>query len=188
MSQDNVLTVQAVDEEPLAEHATQRSRHHYAKLVDRYFEYAHSNRLEEVVAMFTDDAFATFVVAPEPFSGKEAIRGFYTQLFPGLPAHRARDLLGHHRGQPRDHRAEDDHRQARRHPRGPALQHQSLHLRGRSHQDPARDGQPRLIIRLNKRGAPPPRECPRGSRGGGVVAVYVSTGSRRSGFRRCTST
>jgi hypothetical protein len=85
MSQDNVRTAQAVDEKPLAEHDTQRSRHHYAKLVDKYFKYAHSNRLEEVVAMFTDDAFATFVVAPEPFYGKEAIRGFYTQLFQDFP-------------------------------------------------------------------------------------------------------
>jgi hypothetical protein len=84
MSQDNVQTVQAVDEKPLAEH-TPHSRKHYAKLVDKYFEYAHSNRLEEVVAMFTDDAFATFVVAPEPFSGKEAIRGFYAQLFQDYP-------------------------------------------------------------------------------------------------------
>jgi hypothetical protein len=85
MSQDNVRTAQAVDEKPLAEHDTQRSRHHYAKLVDQYFKYAHSNRLEEVVAMFTDDAFATFVVAPEPFYGKEAIRGFYAQLFQDFP-------------------------------------------------------------------------------------------------------
>jgi hypothetical protein len=84
MSQDNVRTVQAV-EEKLAENATGKSRHHYAKLVDQYFEYAHSNRLEEVVAMFTDDAFATFVVATEPFYGKEAIRGFYTQLFQDFP-------------------------------------------------------------------------------------------------------
>jgi hypothetical protein len=75
MSQDNVLTVQA----------TQSSRDHYAALVARYFKYAHSNRLEEVVAMFTDDAFATFVVAPEPFSGKAAIRGFYAKLFQDFP-------------------------------------------------------------------------------------------------------
>jgi len=85
MSQDNVSTLQTAEEKPLAEHANQRSRQHYAKLVDKYFEYAHSNRLEEVVAMFTDDAFATFVVAPEPFYGKEAIRGFYTQLFQDFP-------------------------------------------------------------------------------------------------------
>ena len=83
MSQDNVSTVQAVDEK-LTENA-RKGRHHYARLVDQYFEYAHSNRLEEVVAMFTDDAFATFVVAPEPFYGKEAIRGFYTQLFQDFP-------------------------------------------------------------------------------------------------------
>ena len=61
---------------PLAEYAAQSSRDHYAALVAKYLEYAHSNRLEEVVSMFTDDAFATFVVAPEPFYGKEAIRGF----------------------------------------------------------------------------------------------------------------
>ena len=61
------------------------SRDHYAALVAQYFESAHSNRLEEVVAMFTDDAFATFVVAPEPFYGKEAIRGFYAQLFQDFP-------------------------------------------------------------------------------------------------------
>jgi hypothetical protein len=84
MSQNNVSTVQAV-EEKLTENAAHKSRHHYAKLVDKYFEYAHSNRLEEVVAMFTDDAFATFVVAPEPFYGKEAIRGFYAQLFQDFP-------------------------------------------------------------------------------------------------------
>jgi uncharacterized protein (TIGR02246 family) len=78
MSQDSVLTVHA------NEHSTE-SRRHYAALVDKYFEYAHSNRLEEVVAMFTDDAFATFVVAPEPFSGKEAIRGFYAKLFHDYP-------------------------------------------------------------------------------------------------------
>lgn len=78
MSQDSVLTVQA------NEHSTE-SRRHYAALVDQYFKYAHSNRLEEVVAMFTDDAFATFVVAPEPFSGKEAIRGFYAKLFQDYP-------------------------------------------------------------------------------------------------------
>jgi predicted SnoaL-like aldol condensation-catalyzing enzyme len=35
--------------------------------------------------MFTDDAFATFVVAPEPFYGKEAIRSFYAQLFQDFP-------------------------------------------------------------------------------------------------------
>ena len=85
MSQDNVRTLQAVEEKPVAEPDNQRSRRHYAKLVDQYFQYAHSNRLEEVVAMFTDDAFATFVVAPEPFYGKEAIRGFYTQLFQDFP-------------------------------------------------------------------------------------------------------
>ncbi|MFL6237681.1 MAG: nuclear transport factor 2 family protein [Thermoanaerobaculia bacterium] len=79
MSQDNVRT-----EQPPTEHAT-HNRKHYAELVDKYFEYAHSNRLEEVVAMFTDDAFATFVVAPEPFYGKEAIRGFYAQLFQDFP-------------------------------------------------------------------------------------------------------
>ncbi len=79
MSQDNVQTEQA------AQNATHGNRHHYAALVDQYFTYAHSNRLEEVVAMFTDDAFATFVVAPEPFYGKEAIRGFYTKLFQDFP-------------------------------------------------------------------------------------------------------
>jgi len=78
MSQDSVLTVQA------NEHSTE-SRRHYAALVDQYFKYAHSNRLEEVVAMFTEDAFATFVVAPNPFYGKEAIRGFYAQLFQDYP-------------------------------------------------------------------------------------------------------
>lgn len=70
---------------PIAEHAARSSRDHYAALVAKYFEDAHSNRLEEVVAMFTDDAFATFVVAPEPFYGKEAIRGFYAQLFQDFP-------------------------------------------------------------------------------------------------------
>jgi hypothetical protein len=60
-------------------------REHYAALVAKYFENAHGNRLEETVAMFTDDAFATFVVAPEPFYGKEAIRGFYAQLFVDFP-------------------------------------------------------------------------------------------------------
>ena len=35
--------------------------------------------------VFTDDAFATFVVAPEPCYGKEAIRGFYAQLFQDFP-------------------------------------------------------------------------------------------------------
>lgn len=79
MSQDNVQTEQD------AQDTTHRSRRHYAQLVDQYFTYAHSNRLEEVVAMFTDDAFATFVIAPEPFSGKEAIRGFYTKLFQDFP-------------------------------------------------------------------------------------------------------
>jgi hypothetical protein len=61
------------------------SRDYYAALVAQYFESAHSNRLEEVVAMFTNDAFATFVVAPEPFYGKEAIRGFYAKLFQDFP-------------------------------------------------------------------------------------------------------
>jgi hypothetical protein len=79
MSQDNVRTKQAP-----VEHGP-HNRKRYAELVDKYFEHAHSNRLEEVVAMFTDDAFATFVVAPEPFSGKEAIRGFYAQLFQDYP-------------------------------------------------------------------------------------------------------
>src|SRR4029079_3342870 len=78
MSQDSVLTVQA------NEHSTE-SRRHYAALVDQYSKYAHSNRLGEVFAMFTDDAFATFVVAPEPFYGKEAIRGFYAKLFQDFP-------------------------------------------------------------------------------------------------------
>jgi hypothetical protein len=79
MSQDNVRTEQDPNE-----HGP-HNRKHYAELVDKYFKYAHSNQLEEVVAMFTDDAFATFVVAPEPFSGKEAIRGFYAQLFQDFP-------------------------------------------------------------------------------------------------------
>jgi predicted SnoaL-like aldol condensation-catalyzing enzyme len=83
MSQDTVETIQTV-EEPLAKHAP-HNRKHYAELVDKYFKYAHSNRLEEVVAMFTDNAFATFVVAPEAFSGKDAIRGFYAKLFQDYP-------------------------------------------------------------------------------------------------------
>lgn len=70
---------------PVDQYVTKTGRDHYAALVTKYFEYAHSNRLEEVVAMFTDDAFATFVVAPEPFYGKEAIRGFYAQLFRDFP-------------------------------------------------------------------------------------------------------
>jgi ketosteroid isomerase-like protein len=70
---------------PIEQHVTQTGRDHYAALVARYFEYAHTNKLEEVVAMFTDDAFATFVIAPQPFSGKEAIRGFYAQLFVDYP-------------------------------------------------------------------------------------------------------
>ena len=82
MAQDDVRTVQDTHE---ARAHGKRSRAHYAALVDKYFEYAHSNRLDEVVAMFTDDAFATFVVAPEPFYGKEAIRGFYAQLFQDFP-------------------------------------------------------------------------------------------------------
>lgn len=85
MSQDNVRTVQAAHEAEGRDRVPQGGRAHYAALVDKYFEYAHSNRLEEVVAMFTDDAFATFVVAPEPFYGKEAIRGFYAQLFQDFP-------------------------------------------------------------------------------------------------------
>jgi hypothetical protein len=79
MSQDNARIDQVTKD------ATRRSRDHYADLVSKYFRCAHSNRLEEVVAMFTDDAFATFVVAPEPFYGKEAIRGFYAQLFQDFP-------------------------------------------------------------------------------------------------------
>jgi hypothetical protein len=74
-----------VQTEQVAQNATRRSRKHYAALVAEYFRCAHSNLLEEVVAMFTDDAFATFVVAPEPFYGKEAIRGFYAQLFQDFP-------------------------------------------------------------------------------------------------------
>ncbi len=70
---------------PLDQYAAKTGRDHYASLVTKYFEYAHGNRLEEVVAMFTDDAFASFVVAPEPFHGKEAIRGFYAQLFRDFP-------------------------------------------------------------------------------------------------------
>jgi hypothetical protein len=82
MSEDNVRTVQ--DSHEAGVHG-QHNRKHYAALVDKYFEYAHSNRLEEVVAMFTDDAFGTFVVAPEPFYGKDALRGFYAQLFQDFP-------------------------------------------------------------------------------------------------------
>jgi hypothetical protein len=87
MSQSNVLTSQPTQEagKPAEHTSHSHSRRHYAELVDQYFTYAHSNRLEEVVAMFTDDAFATFVVAPEPFSGKQAIRGFYAQLFQDFP-------------------------------------------------------------------------------------------------------
>ncbi|HEY9421682.1 MAG TPA: nuclear transport factor 2 family protein [Thermoanaerobaculia bacterium] len=79
MSQNSVQT------EQVAHDTKRRSREHYAYLVSKYFRLAHSNRLEQVVAMFTDDAFATFVVAPEPFYGKEAIRGFYAQLFQDFP-------------------------------------------------------------------------------------------------------
>jgi hypothetical protein len=79
MSQDNVRYDHNED------HPSPGSRKHYAKLVDQYFDFAHNNRLDEVVAMFTDDAFATFVVATEPFSGKDAIRGFYAQLFQDFP-------------------------------------------------------------------------------------------------------
>jgi uncharacterized protein (TIGR02246 family) len=82
VSQDDVRTVH--DGHETSAHG-KRSRAHYAALVDKYFEYAHSNQLEEVVAMFTDDAFATFVVATEPFYGKDAIRGFYAQLFQDFP-------------------------------------------------------------------------------------------------------
>ena len=89
MSQDNVSTVEVADEAGVGgEHADERSRahrKHYAELVNKYFDYAHHNRQEEVVAMFTDDAFGTFVVAPEPFSGKEALRGFYAKLFQDFP-------------------------------------------------------------------------------------------------------
>ena len=80
MSQSTISTEQATHDT-----AARHSREFYADLVSKYFRCAHSNRLEEVVAMFTDDAFATFVVAPEPFYGKEAIRGFYTQLFQDYP-------------------------------------------------------------------------------------------------------
>jgi len=87
MLQDTLQVAQVTqdnDQKSLAEQDN-RNRHHYATLVSKYFEYAHSNRLEEVVAMFTEDAFATFVVAPNPFYGKEAIRGFYAQLFQDYP-------------------------------------------------------------------------------------------------------
>lgn len=70
---------------PLDQYVAKTGRDHYAALVTKYFESAHGNRLEEVVAMFTDDAFASFVVAPEPFHGKAAIRGFYAQLFRDFP-------------------------------------------------------------------------------------------------------
>jgi ketosteroid isomerase-like protein len=70
---------------PIEQYVTKTGRDHYAALVAQYFEYAHNNKLEEVVAMFTDDAFATFVVAPDPFYGTEAIRGFYEQLFHDFP-------------------------------------------------------------------------------------------------------
>ncbi len=88
--QDNVSTLQAPpDAGKGGEHADDRSREHrahVAALVDKYFQYAHSNRLEEVMAMFADDAFATFVVYPDQtFTGKEAIRGFYAQLFHDFP-------------------------------------------------------------------------------------------------------
>ena len=138
MSQSSISTEQATQD------TTLRSREHYADLVSKYFRLAHSNRLKEVVAMFTDDAFATFVVAPEPFYGKEAIRGFYAQLFHDFPHIEPEMYRGGDRGQPRDHRAEDDHHPPRRHPRGHALQYQPLHLRGGSHQDVAGDGEPGL--------------------------------------------
>jgi hypothetical protein len=185
MSQDTVRTVQAIDEAeghadlPNAEHATQRSRKHYAALVAKYFDYAHSNRLEEVVAMFTDDAFATFVVATEPFSGKEAIRGFYAQLFQDFPHIEPEIFAVIIEGNRAITRAEDDHRQARRHPRGDALQHQSLHLRGRSHQDPARDGQPRLIP---PRHPTSPGAAPaRGEVGGRATGLLLRSAKRSAG-------
>lgn len=80
MSQSNVSTEQVTQDA-----TTRHGRDFYADLVSKYFRLAHSNRLEEVVAMFTDDAFATFVVAPEPFYGKDAIRGFYAKLFQDYP-------------------------------------------------------------------------------------------------------
>ncbi|APR87353.1 hypothetical protein A7982_12702 [Minicystis rosea] len=70
---------------PIEEHVAKTGRAHHAALVTKYFELAHSNKLEEVIAMFTDDALATFVVAPHPFHGKAAIRGFYEQLFRDYP-------------------------------------------------------------------------------------------------------
>ncbi|HEX4499123.1 MAG TPA: hypothetical protein VIE43_25825 [Thermoanaerobaculia bacterium] len=78
---------QSKGEHHVAEHCQHRagrpghrrySREFYADLVSKHFRCAYGNGLEEVVAMFTDDPFATFVVAPEPFHGKQAIRGFYT--------------------------------------------------------------------------------------------------------------
>ncbi len=79
MSQNGVSTEQAIQD------ATRRSRDHYADLVSKYFRYAHGNRLKEVVAMFTDDAFATSVWRRSPSYGKEAIRGLYTRLFQDFP-------------------------------------------------------------------------------------------------------
>lgn len=70
---------------PIEQYVAKTGRDHYAALVTKYFDYAHDSKLEEVVAMFTDGAFATFVIAPEPLQGKEAIRGFFAQLFRDYP-------------------------------------------------------------------------------------------------------
>ena len=176
MSQDNVRTVQ--DTHEAGAHG-KHSRAHYAALVDKYFQYAHSNRLEEVVAMFTDDAFATFVVAPVALLRQGGHPRLLRPALPGLPPHRARDHRGRDRGQPRGHRAADDHRQPRRHPRGHALQHESLsNSWAILSKTLARDGQPRLIyhqpvgkenewIRSFGRAPPPPdrdRRCSGDSR------------------------
>ncbi|HEY7054513.1 MAG TPA: nuclear transport factor 2 family protein [Mycobacterium sp.] len=51
-----------------------------AKTVKRYLEYAAQGRVDEIVALYADDATVEDPVGNDAHIGRQAIHGFYTQV------------------------------------------------------------------------------------------------------------